>query len=81
MKIQNVRSKRNVLLLLMALAMTMFRPVMALTNDYSTIIGVLTGTNNAFDTGLTSGLAWVALGVVVGALFFGIASAFKRKPR
>jgi len=41
----------------------------------------LAGTNAAFDTGVTSGLAWVGIGLLVGALFMGIGAALKKKPR
>jgi len=53
----------------------------ALTNDYSTVVSVLDGSNNAFDTGFTTGIGYLGVGIIVGALFFGIASAFKKKPK
>jgi len=64
-----------------AVAVASVATTKALTNDYSTVVSVLDGSNNAFDTGFTTGIGYLGVGIIVGALFFGIASAFKKKPK
>ena len=52
----------------------------ALTNDLSTIQATTGNINAAADTGITTGLALLGVGVAIGGLAWGLRTAFKKRP-
>lgn len=67
-------------LLVWALLLSVFAPsAFALTNSFTTVTATFDQASNAFDWGLTTGLAVLAVAIIIGWVKFGLRSAMGSK--